>query len=103
MNYANIKEKWEFASCNELCQYERKIRNWKFQWTMQILKKWEFASFNELCQYERKMRICKLQWTMPIWKKDENLQVSMNYANIKEKWIFRRNTVFMILPITKPK
>ena len=64
------------------------------------------------------MRICKLQWTMPIWKKDENLQVSMNYANIKEKWnlqlgtnfanikekwIFRRNTVYMILPITKPK
>ncbi len=56
MNYANMKEKWEFASCKELCQYGRKIRNWKFQWTMQILKKWEFESFNELYQYKRKMK-----------------------------------------------
>ena len=76
MNYANMKEKWDIASCNELCKYERKMRICKLQWTMLIWKKneilqvamnyanmkekWEFASCNEICQYERKIRICKL-------------------------------------------
>ena len=64
MNYANMKEKWEFACCKELCQYIRKMRIWKLPWPIQIEKneilqvamnnanmkeKWEFVSCNELC------------------------------------------------------